>query len=94
MKSWFHRVVLARRWAAFLVLGLSFFVFGAASVNLVYLANANLALIAEHGWSALMDGAAQQLLEIVATAYLSMAAYVVFKTCEYRLVRWLAEPGA
>ncbi len=91
VKNWFHRAILARRWAAFLVLGLSFIVFGAASVNLVFLAQANLALIAEHGWRALADGAAQQLLEIVASGYLSMAAYLVFKACEHRLVRWLAE---
>ena len=92
VKSWFHRLILSRRWATFVVLGLSFFLFGAASLNLVYVANANLALIAEHGWRALMDGAAEQLLGIVFSAYLSMAAYIVFKTCEYRLVHWLIEP--
>ena len=31
MKQWFQRVVLARRWATFLVMGLSFVVFGAGS---------------------------------------------------------------
>jgi hypothetical protein len=92
LKSWFHRIILARRWATFLVLGLSFLVFGGASVNLVFLANANLALIAEHGWLALMDGAAQQLAELLFNAYMSMAAYIVFKSCELRLVRWLADP--
>ena len=93
VKTWFHRFILSRRWATFIVMGLGFFVFGAATLNLVYVANANLALIAEHGWRALMDGAAQQLLELTLTAYASMAAYLVFKTCEYRLVHWLVEPS-
>lgn len=91
MKQWFHRLVLSRRWATFVVLGLSFFVFGASSLNLLFVAKANLDLIVEHGWQALADGGAQQLLEILGTGYLSMAAYVVFKTCEARLVRWLVE---
>lgn len=93
MKHWFQRVVLARRWATFLVLGLSFLAFGGTSLNLLFIAKANLDLIVEHGWQALIDGGALQMLEILATGYLSMAAYVVFKTCEARLVRWLADPA-
>jgi hypothetical protein len=50
-------------------------------------------LIARHGWQALMDGAAQQLLEVVATGYVSMLAYVVFKACEASLVRGLLDPS-
>jgi hypothetical protein len=93
MKKWFCRVVLSRRWATFVVLGLSFLVFGCSSLNLLFVAKANLELIANHGWQALADGGAQQLLEIVATGYLSMAAYVVFKACEARLVRWVIDPA-
>jgi|CXWL01.1.fsa_nt_gi predicted PurR-regulated permease PerM len=89
-----HRHVLARRWAAFVVLGLSFLLFGAGSLNIVFLLQANLALIAEHGWQALADGAAWQLLEIVATGYVSMLAYIVFKVCEYSLVHGLIHPPA
>jgi len=92
MKAWFHRVVLSRRWATFLVLGLSFLAFGAGSLNLFYVAKANLTLLLDNGWMAVMDGGGQQLLEVVLTAYLSMAAYVVFKACEYRLVHWLGDP--
>jgi hypothetical protein len=40
-----------------------------------------------------MEGAARQFIELVVTGYLSMAAYVVFKACEYRLARELAEAG-
>ncbi|MFO1330516.1 MAG: hypothetical protein U1F56_24455 [Rubrivivax sp.] len=86
MQRWFHRVVLSRRWATFVVLGLSFFVFGAGTLNLFYVLRANIELIGRHGWMAVMDGGAQQLLELLVTGYLSLTAYVVFKVCEHRLV--------
>ena len=92
MKHWFHRLVLARRWVTFIVMGLSFLAFGAGSLNLFYVFKANINLLLEHGWIAIMDGGAQQLLELVLTGYASVAAYIVFKTCEYRLVHWLADP--
>jgi hypothetical protein len=88
----FHRVVLARRWLTFLVLCLSFALFGAGTLNLFNLFKANLALITDHGLMALADGAAQQLLELLATLALSLLAYVVFKACEYRLVQGLLHP--
>lgn len=93
MNKWFHRVVLSRRWATFALLGLSFLVFGSSSLNLLFVAKANLELIATHGWQALAEGGAQQLLEVIVTAYASMAAYVVFKACEYRLVHWVVDPA-
>jgi len=94
LKRWFHRVVLSRRWLTFLVMGLAFFVFGAGTYNLVMLLKVNVALISDYGWQALMDGAARQLAELVVTGYLSLAAYVVFKTCEHRLTRDFSDPGA
>jgi hypothetical protein len=42
----------------------------------------------------LMDGAARQFVELVVTGYLSLAAYVVFKTCEYRLSHDLASAAS
>ena len=92
LKIWFHRTVLSRRWLTFLVLGLAFFVFGVGTFNLFKLFSANLDFIARHGWMALMDGAARQLAELLVTGYLSMAAYIVFKACEYRLSHDLAGP--
>ena len=89
---WFQRLVLSRVWLSFLVLGLAFFVFGVGSLNLFYLLRANTNLVFEHGWTALMDGAAEQLGELLVTGYLSMAAYVIFKACEYRLAHWLTDP--
>jgi hypothetical protein len=91
MKNWFHRTVLSRRWLTFIVMGLAFFVFGAGTVNIAMLFGANAEFIARYGWQAVMDGAALQFVELVATGYLSMAAYIIFKVCEYRLARDIAE---
>ncbi|MBT9489638.1 MAG: hypothetical protein IV093_19190 [Rubrivivax sp.] len=91
MRSWVQRVLLSRPWVAFGLLVLSFLVFGALTVNLLFVLRANLALLAEHGWQAAMDGAAMQLLEIVLSGILGMLAYIVFKACEYRLVHWLTD---
>lgn len=55
---------------------------------------ANGALIAEHGWRALMDGGLRQLLELLLTGYASMAAYVVLKACEFSLVRQIVIPSS
>jgi hypothetical protein len=86
-----HSLVFGRRWLTFLVMGLSFLAFGAGTVNLFMLLKANTDLVFENGLQALGDGAAQQLVELLITAYLSMSAYLVFKACEYRLVHWLAD---
>ena len=91
LKRWFQRVVLRRAGLTFVVMGLSFFAFGIGSLNLFFLLQANAGLLLEHGWMAMMDGGLQQLLELLATGYGSMAAYTVFKACEYRLAHWLAD---
>ncbi len=91
MRNWVQRVLLSRPWVAFLLLVVSFLVFGALTVNLLFVLRANLALLAEHGWQAAMDGAAMQLVEIVLSGILGMLAYIVFKASEYRLVHWLTD---
>ncbi|MDQ5848087.1 MAG: hypothetical protein M3544_03870 [Pseudomonadota bacterium] len=91
MRKLFRRWVLARPWLTFVVMGLSFLAFGAGTLNLIYLFQANARFIAEQGWRAVMDGALLQLVELVVTGTVSMAAYVVFKTCEHRLSRWLGD---
>jgi hypothetical protein len=78
-------------WATYLCLGLSFFVFGTGTLNLFYLFRANSDFLWMHGWQALMDGGFAQLAELLVTGYFSMAAYIVFKACEHRLVHWLGE---
>lgn len=90
IQRWFQRWVLSRLWLTFVVMGLSFFTFGVGSLNLFYMLQANANLLLHHGWMAVMDGGLQQLGELLATGYLSMAAYTVFKACEYRLSHWLA----
>jgi hypothetical protein len=85
-----QRAIFSRRWLTFIVMGLAFLGFGAGTFNLFFLLKATTELVVEHGWMALGDGAAQQIVELLFTAYLSMAAYVLFKACEHRLVHWLA----
>jgi hypothetical protein len=91
MKKWFHRIVLKRLWLTFVVLGMSFFAFGFGTLNLFYILNANIHLISEYGWQALADGGAHQFIEMLFSGYASLAAYVIFKACEYRLAHWLTE---
>lgn len=91
MRKAFNRLVFSRRWLTFIIMGLAFLGFGAGTFNLFILLKANTELVLEHGAQALGDGAAQQLIELLVTAYLSMAAYVMFKACEYRLVHWLSD---
>ena len=83
--------MLARRWVCFVVLCLSFFAFGAASVNLFLLLRANTGLISEHGWQAVVDGGGQQFAELTLTGVFCVVAWIVFKACEHRLVHWLNE---
>ena len=89
----FGRLILSRGWLSFVVLCLSFATFGAGTLNLFNMLSQNVALIAAHGWMALMDGAAQQLLELLITLAFSMGAYIVFKACEHRLVDRLSHPS-
>jgi hypothetical protein len=93
MRSWYQRVVLRRRWLAFLVMGLAFLGFGAGTLNLFFLLRANAELLAEHGAQAVMDGGLRQLVELLLTGYAGMACYVVFKSCEYALIRHWSEPS-
>jgi len=90
VKTIFQRWVLSRLWVTFMVLCLSFLAFGAGTLNLIYMFSANVAFLAAQGWQAAMDGAVIQLLQLILTGALSMAAYVVFKTCEHHLSHWLA----
>ena len=89
MNSLFQRLVLTHLWLTFVVLGLSFLAFGAGTLNLGLLLMANVQLLRDDGWQAVGDGALRQLCELGLTGYLSIAAYVVLKTCEHRLSDWL-----
>ena len=89
MRTLFQRWVLTRIWITFVVLGLAFLAFGAGTVNLGLALMANTRFLSEYGWMGVMDGGLAQLLELLASGYVSMAAYIVFKTCEHRLSDWL-----
>jgi ABC-type multidrug transport system permease subunit len=67
-------------------MGLSFLLFGVISLNLLYLLRANIESILTHGIMILREGALQQLLELIGYSYVSLALYLLFKTCENILV--------
>jgi hypothetical protein len=94
LRRHFQRVVLARPWLTFVVMGLAFFVFGMVTLNLLHLLRANADLILDNGAMALVDGGALQLLQLVADGYCAMLAYVVLKTCEHTLSHWLADTSS
>ncbi|TAJ22060.1 MAG: hypothetical protein EPO47_01215 [Rugosibacter sp.] len=60
--------------------------FGVISLNLLYLLRANIEAILTHGILILREGALQQLLELLGYSYVSLALYLLFKTCENILV--------
>ena len=92
LRRHFQRVVLARPWLTFIVMGLAFFCFGMVSLNLLHLLRSNADLILDNGAMALADGGGRQLVGLVVNGYLAMLSYVVMKTCEHSLSHWLADP--
>jgi hypothetical protein len=94
LRRHFQRVVLSRPWLTFVVMGLAFCCFGLVTLNLLHLLRANADFIVDNGVMALADGGALQLVELVASGYVAMLAYVVMKTCEHSLSHWLADTSA
>ena len=76
-------------WLTFMLMGACFLLFGFTSVNLYVLLAANVNLFLEYGTMVIADGALQQLVELLGSAYLSMVFYVLFKVCERVLVERL-----
>jgi hypothetical protein len=70
----------------FALMGMFFLLFGVTSVNLFVLLKLNLDLFLEYGLMVIADGALQQLFELLGSAYLSMAFYVLWRVCERILV--------
>ncbi len=84
------RSILTAHWLLTLfIMGLAGLAFGICTYSLFDLIRANFALVAEHGWIALQDGAAMQLVELVIYGYLGILAYIVLKACEKVLVEKL-----
>lgn len=79
-----------RHWVlTFGVMLISFSCFGVLSLKLAEQTLANLALIREHGWLALEEGALWQLLSLLSQACVAVFFYFVFKVCESALVQRL-----
>jgi hypothetical protein len=75
----------------FLLMSLSFVVFGLLSLDLVRLVSANTGFLLRAGWDGFFaDGGLVQLLELCLSALVAIAAYLVFKLCELVLVQRLA----
>ena len=67
----------------------SFVAFGYLTIDLIRLVSLNARLVLEHGVRALMDGGAQQFLELWLNALLAMGMYLGFKLCEQVLLHVL-----
>ena len=89
MRDWFVRQVLGRIWLCGIVCCVSFAIFGLLTLNLFYLFRSNAAYILANGWMAVLDGGLAQFTELLLSLVAGMAAYLVFKACEHRLVDWL-----
>lgn len=74
----------------FVLMALSFVLFGILSLDLVRLVSANAGFLLRAGWDGLLDGGLQQLLELSLNALAAIAAYLCFKLCEHVLVHRLA----
>ena len=80
--------------STFVLMSVTFILFGGLSVNLVshFFANAN--YLFTYQWDALIDGGLYQLLELLAKATVALGSYVLFKLCEHALIERLAHPLA
>ncbi|MDA7088440.1 hypothetical protein PH586_18830 [Pseudomonas sp. SA3-5] len=83
---WLHR----HRLVSFLLMTVSFLVFGYLTIDLVQLLSSNAAFIVRHGWLALMSGGLLQFAELTLTALLAMACYLLFRLCEHALLQRLS----
>lgn len=77
--------------ACFLLLSVSFIVFGAVTLDLAKVLLANLGFLGRHGWDAVLDSGLWQLLGLLLQAAGGLAAYVLFKLCEHALIHRIAQ---
>ena len=73
----------------FLLMGILFLLFGITSVNLFVLLKMNIDLFIQYGPMVIADGALEQLIDLIGSAFLSMVFYILFKVCERVLVERL-----
>ena len=73
----------------FVLMGAFFLAFGVTSVNLFVLLKMNIDLFVEYGLMVIEDGALQQLVELLSSAYLSMLFWLLFRLCERIIIERL-----
>jgi hypothetical protein len=66
-----------------------FLCFGVTSVNLFVLLKMNIDLFIQYGLMVVADGALEQLVDLIASAALSILFFLAFKVCERILVEKL-----
>ena len=81
-----YRFLLARWWLAVGLMGVSFLLFGASSMNLARVFIAAWDFFVEYGMDAVRDGVLVQFWELLVSSYAACAFYVVFKLCGQVLV--------
>jgi len=69
-----------------LIAGVFTVIFAYATLNLFQMSMANIRFIREFGWTAVMEGALFQLLQIALSGAVAMTSYIGFKICESELV--------
>ncbi len=82
--------LLKRWWLTFILMGVSFVLFGLVTLNLLHTLSANLEFLTSYGIEAVREGGLMQLIELVVSGYAAAACYVFFKLCEKVLVERLA----
>ena len=85
-----YRFLLRRWWVTFILMGVSFVLFGLVTLNLLHTLSANLEFLSSYGFEAVREGGLWQLVELVGSGYVAAASYVFFKLCEKVLVERLA----
>ena len=85
-----YRFLWRMWWLAFLLMGVSFVLFGLASLKLLETLGANFRFLSEFGFDAVREGALLQLLELALTGYGAALCYLIFKLCEKVLVERMA----
>jgi hypothetical protein len=76
---------------AFVLLTVSFLVFGSLSLDLARVLIANAEYISSNGWDGMVEGGLEQLLGLFLKGGLAMLCYLSFKLCEHVIIHRLAQ---
>ncbi len=90
MYSRLYAFLSKRWWLTFILMGVSFVLFGLLTLNLLHTLGANLEFLGMHGIDAVREGGLMQLVGLILSGYMAAAFYVFFKLCEKVLVERLS----